>query len=62
MFIYGLHHPETNELRYIGQTVVALRARLRNHVWSAKNVSEPRHVLSWIKVRNPIARLTDGQV
>lgn len=35
--IYGLHHPETNELRYVGETTMTLRRRQRGHIDSARN-------------------------
>ena len=43
--IYGLHDPETGELRYVGKTSVALDARLRRHLCDRHTT----HKVNWIK-------------
>ncbi len=35
-FIYGLRCPETNEIRYIGQTIAKLNNRLKSHICETK--------------------------
>lgn len=47
-FIYGLIDPRTQELRYIGKTVLPIAKRLTNHVWNARRGENKRHCLSWI--------------
>ena len=47
--IYGLFHPETGELRYIGQTRKSLNKRLKNHLGHSKNIKTNRWVCSWIR-------------
>ncbi len=46
--IYGLFDPETNELRYIGQTIQKLNNRLSRHIWDAKRDTK-QHRTAWIK-------------
>lgn len=40
--IYGLYDPMTDILRYVGQTVRTLKARLASHTWEAKRNSNRR--------------------
>ena len=35
-FIYCLRCPETNEVRYVGQTISKLENRLKNHIYETK--------------------------
>lgn len=46
--IYGLYHPITNELRYIGKTVKKINARLSNHIYNAKYTKHNKHLSNWI--------------
>lgn len=46
--VYGLYHPRTGELRYVGQTWQTLQRRLNCHVSMAR-YKHQRHVVSWIK-------------
>jgi hypothetical protein len=48
VFIYGLTDPRTGQLRYVGRTIRELRARLNNHIASAREASD-RHVNCWIR-------------
>jgi hypothetical protein len=43
--IYALRDPETQQIRYVGQTQYTLDARLREHLWSSYN---PERV-AWIE-------------
>lgn len=45
--IYTLSDPETNEIRYVGQTVKSLNNRLSSHIWDCKRVKN--HRTNWIK-------------
>jgi NUMOD3 motif len=47
-FVYGLYHPLTGELRYIGQTIQPLSRRLACHTAMAR-FSKRRHVAAWIR-------------
>jgi hypothetical protein len=44
--IYGLHHPTTGELRYIGKTTESLERRMSAHRRDAKSLRR-RHVYNW---------------
>lgn len=46
--VYGLYHPHTDDLRYIGQTRVSLKKRLSGHLASARRGGR-RHVVCWLK-------------
>lgn len=46
--IYGLFHPETDELRYIGKTVKPLSHRLSNHIYNARVTRHNKHLSNWI--------------
>lgn len=46
--IYGLFHPITDELRYIGKTVKSLNQRLSNHIYNAKVTQHNKHLSNWI--------------
>lgn len=46
--IYGLFHPDTDELRYIGKTVKSLSSRLSNHIYNAKVTQHNKHLSNWI--------------
>jgi hypothetical protein len=45
--IYGLYHPRTGELRYLGQTVQTLKRRLALHMCSA-NLLKANHSARWL--------------
>lgn len=45
--IYGLHDPETGELRYIGQTITTVKARLAVHV-SPSQLKKHSYVARWL--------------
>jgi len=48
--VYGLYHPQTGELRYVGQTWVSLSRRLTGHMYVAKHSEHHRrHVVAWIR-------------
>jgi hypothetical protein len=47
--IYGLYHPETGELRYVGKTARSLRRRLYEHVWDALNDRSRSYCKNWIR-------------
>lgn len=48
--IYGLYHPLTGELRYVGQTWRTLNCRLASHLWDARrDRGSKRHVCAWIR-------------
>jgi len=47
IYIYGLFHPETNELRYIGKTN-NLKMRLQSHIDYARSKRKQRPVSDWI--------------
>lgn len=46
-YVYKLVDPTTGEVRYIGQTCVGLRERLRQHI--NKSYNSNTHVANWIK-------------
>jgi len=45
--VYGLHDPETGELRYIGQTVTTVKARLAKHV-TPSQLRKHSYVARWL--------------
>lgn len=48
--IYSLSHPETGELRYVGQTSQSPRVRFLGHLQSARTVkTDRRPVTDWIR-------------
>lgn len=47
--IYGLYHPVSGELRYIGQTQGALSRRLSGHLCDARRGRGVRYVLQWMR-------------
>lgn len=47
--IYGLHDPVTDELRYIGQTVVSLTRRLGMHCAPSVLAAERSHRAHWVE-------------
>lgn len=47
VFIYGLFHPDTKELRYIGKTI-NLKSRLQSHIDYARSKRKRRPVSDWI--------------
>lgn len=46
--VYGLYHPVTGELRYVGQTWQPLPRRLTGHVTAARR-NPKRHVAAWVR-------------
>jgi hypothetical protein len=46
--IYGLVDPTTNELRYVGKTVVKPSRRALSHRWLARNAPRKNHVQAWL--------------
>ena len=54
--VYGLFHPDTDELRYVGQTVRRLTARLQGHLHPS--AGDQTHKANWIRslVRRPFIR------
>lgn len=47
--VYSLHDPETDELRYIGQTRRTLQKRLKSHMYFAKEVrNKTSYVKCWL--------------
>lgn len=49
--IYILKNPNTNEVRYVGQTN-DIKRRLGRHIQNAKNVKDKRHINNWIRSLN----------
>lgn len=47
IYIYGLYHPQTNELRYVGKTN-NLKLRLQSHIDYARSKRKQRAVSDWI--------------
>ncbi len=47
-FVYGLYHPITEELRYIGQTQGTLSRRLSGHLCTARRRARKAHVVNWL--------------
>lgn len=48
-FIYGIQHPITKDLKYIGKTSNKLNDRLSYHLWYAKRPGKKNIVYAWIK-------------
>lgn len=48
-FIYGLYHPQTDTIRYVGKTVTPLRRRLSNHEYRARSGRNKGPVGNWIR-------------
>lgn len=51
-YIYGLFHPETGDLRYIGKTLTSPEARLKRHIRRSRH--QDHHVYRWIKSIEPL--------
>lgn len=45
--IYGLHHPTTDELRYVGMTTVGTDARYSAHCRDGRAKAPRRHLYKW---------------
>lgn len=45
--VYGLYHPLTGEIRYIGQTTQTLKKRLQAHL-SSRNLQVPKYSAHWL--------------
>jgi hypothetical protein len=59
--IYGLVDPRTYEVRYVGQTSLALKRRLQGHLAAAHQKKEVLHF--WIESMRPLTpRLVNLQV
>lgn len=48
-YIYGLIDPRTQELRYVGKTVLPIDKRLRVHLWRATKTLHRSHSQAWIR-------------
>jgi hypothetical protein len=48
IYIYTLKNPNTNEIRYVGQTN-DLKRRLNRHVTNSRSFKDNRHVSNWIR-------------
>lgn len=46
--IYILKNPDTNEVRYVGQTN-DIKRRLDRHIQNSRNIRDKRHVSNWIR-------------
>ena len=46
--IYILKNPDTNEVRYVGQTN-DIKRRLDRHIQNSRNIKDTRHVSNWIR-------------
>lgn len=47
--IYGLAHPKTKRIRYVGKTVISLKARLSNHEYKARSGRTSTPIGVWIQ-------------
>jgi hypothetical protein len=47
-FIYGLVDPRTQELRYVGKTVLNPVRRVMVHSWRARTAPHKRHSMAWL--------------
>lgn len=47
-FIYGLIDPRTQEIRYVGKSVLSPARRLAVHLWRAKTAPHKRHSMAWL--------------
>lgn len=47
-FIYGLVDPRTNQLRYVGKTVLHPERRVITHKWRARAQPQKRHSMAWL--------------
>lgn len=46
--IYILKHPDTQNIRYVGQTN-DIKRRLDRHIQNSKNINDKRHLSNWIR-------------
>jgi hypothetical protein len=46
--IYILKNPDTNEIRYVGQTN-DIKRRLDRHIQNSRNFKDKRHISNWIR-------------
>lgn len=46
--IYGLTHPITREVKYVGKSV-CIHMRYHQHLWMANKSARPTHLYKWIK-------------
>ena len=53
IYIYILKNPNTNEIRYVGQTN-DLKRRLNKHVTNSRSLKDNRHVSNWIRSLNTV--------
>ncbi len=49
--IYILKNPNTNEIRYVGQTN-DIKRRLNRHIQNSRSIKDSRHVSNWIRSLN----------
>lgn len=47
-YIYGLVDPRTNQIRYVGKTVLSPERRVAVHIWRARSAPKKRHSMAWI--------------
>lgn len=47
--IYGLAHPKTGRIRYVGKTIISLKARLSNHEYKARSGRTCTPIGIWIR-------------
>lgn len=47
--IYGLHHPETAELRYVGATRTDLRRRMSRHLAHCRQEGRNSPLVRWLR-------------
>lgn len=61
--VYGLCHPVTGELRYVGKTAVSPRLRLQDHVLRARHGAQTR-LSKWLRSLDdaPIVRVLEREI
>lgn len=58
--IYILKNPDTNEIRYVGQTN-DIKRRLDRHIQNSRNIKDRRHVSNWIRslTKKPVMEVVE---